>query len=43
MATFGSMYFLDMKHMTEAASKIPLVEGRSMISDGLYNDYTDTY
>jgi len=43
MATYGSMYFLDMKKITEVGSNIPLVEGRSMISDEMCNDFTDIY
>jgi len=43
MATYGSMYFLDMKKMTETASCIPLVEGRSMISDELCDDFIGIY
>lgn len=43
MATYGSMYFLDRKRMMDAAGGIPLVEGRSLISDELCDDFTNVY
>jgi len=43
MATYGSMYFVDRRKLMEVASSIPLVEGRSMVSDELCDDYTNLY
>jgi len=43
MATYGSMYFVDRRRMMDAAGSIPLVEGRSMVSDELCDDFTSLY
>jgi hypothetical protein len=43
LAMYGSAYFMDTKKFFENVSNIPLVEGRSMISDELCDDFIDVY
>jgi len=43
IAMFGSVYFVDRKKLMSEVADIPLVEGRSMISELLCNDFIDLY
>lgn len=43
VAAYGSLVFVDRKKLMDDMSKIPLVEGRSLISDELCDDFIDVY
>ena len=43
MAAYGSLVFVDRKKLMDDISKIPLVEGRSLVSDELCDEFVDVY
>lgn len=43
MAAYGSLVFVDRKKLMDDMSKIPLVEGRSLVSDELCDEFVDVY
>jgi len=42
-AMYGSVYFTDTKRLMKEVSDIPLVSGRSLVSDELCDDFIDVY
>jgi len=43
LAAYGSAYFTDRGKLMQDLSKVPLVEGRSLLSDELCTDFIDIY
>jgi hypothetical protein len=43
IAAYGSLVFVDRKKLMDDMSKIPLVEGRSLVSDKLCDEFVDVY
>jgi hypothetical protein len=43
MAAYGSFYFMNTQDMIQSISKMPLVEGNSLVSELLCEDFIDLY
>jgi hypothetical protein len=43
MAAWGSFYFMDTQEMTRSISRMPLIEGKSLVSQLLCDDFIDLY